>query len=446
MARQPVGAIVIQTKEFSVRARTGSLGGHKVKALYNIAYVASNRTRTGRRFGEQRQTTANSGVWPILLVGSLALGSILFVTPAKITGYDHERVWLGDRGPFSLKRAIAFGPTLCCLSTGIIATVVAARMPHRARAMARELGAGASLHDLLALPLSLLLAFRFQSSFDRWIHSYQELENFNSKIITLACMCLALDEQGPSQLAVTIHLLALLDAWCWLAEKDFMRGDPPHPNNDPGEWKRPLMEFKTYEGAHELVCCQGELVRDIRRAQRLEVFTPEFSSEMVDLVAQIHDHYQGAMFVNRSQTPAPLVVHMRTFLLLFVSTYPLTLIGRVKPLLIIPAQLCISFSLLGIEFCCREMEQPFGDDESDIPVRRLMSRIRDHIRILHDNYAQMINASLKDESILSQGSSAMEKLRHGVASGFHYVHDVATALEHGRFFRRNTSGEKEVVQ
>merc|ERR1719181_27333 len=101
------------------------------------------------------------------------------------------------------------------------------------------------------------------------------------------------------------------------------------------------------------------MIKDIRTAQRLNVFTAEFASEMVDLVAQIQEHYNACMIVNQSRTPTPFVVHMRTFLLLFVFTYPAVLVSRVTPLMILPAQMGVGFSLLGIEFCAREMEQPF---------------------------------------------------------------------------------------
>merc|ERR1712039_272541 len=78
----------------------------------------------------------------------------------------------------------------------------------------------------------------------------------------------------------------------------------------------------------------------------------------------------------RQESPEPFVVHTRTFLLLFCFTFPFTAsVMRLKASLLVPLQICVSFSLLGIEFCSREMEHPFGDDRSDIPVLAIMQDV-----------------------------------------------------------------------
>lgn len=313
----------------------------------------------------------------LLAVGSVAL-------PSKFSGNDHEEVWWGPRGPFSCKRAIAIGPMAACIGSGLVATLIAVRFPHRVRSLTLN----SHIHDLLALPMSILLAFRFQGSFDRWLQSYRELEQVTGNLNTLACMCLALDSKHATieHFKITLTFLGLLDAWCVHAAELLTAGEEPHPVNAAHEWPPPLEEVKVYWGAAKLESCVAEMIATIRRGQKQKVFTSEFASEMVSLIANMQEHFCACLTVNDCKTPAPFVVHMRTFLFFFAFSHPFVLLGKVGAGLILPAQVGVSFSLLGIEFVAREMEQPFGNDESDIPVQILLQKARTNIRAYHKDY------------------------------------------------------------
>merc|ERR1712032_472599 len=83
--------------------------------------------------------------------------------------------------------------------------------------------------------------------------------------------------------------------------------------------------------------------------------------------------------VRSQKSPAPFVVHMRWLLLTFCFTFPFTIMAY-NPLFIVNVQSIVSFSLLGIEYCSREMEHPFGDDKADIPMKLILKDARMAVR------------------------------------------------------------------
>ncbi|CAE8723679.1 unnamed protein product [Polarella glacialis] len=96
--------------------------------------------------------------------------------------YAHEEVWVGSRGIFSSDRAIVLLPLVACAGSGLLATVIAVRFPLQASWVVLP----ASAHELLALPLAILLAFRFDKSYERWWSCRIEVENLGKDITSLA--------------------------------------------------------------------------------------------------------------------------------------------------------------------------------------------------------------------------------------------------------------------
>ncbi|CAK9024981.1 unnamed protein product [Durusdinium trenchii] len=257
-----------------------------------------------------------------------------------------------------------------------------------------------SVHELTALPLSILLAFRFQLSYERWWASRQHLQEVGTNAIAVA-MCsannqevISLDRSGeakPDAQEIEENerrMLGLLDAACCLAEQALSIGRPPHPANSVEKWEpfdthlHPDDAKQIRQSGHPVHCCFDAIFTTIHRGQMLNVYSAELASGMYQLASNMFAGYKFCEMILTQPNPAPFAVHMRTILMVFCISFPFTIIGRVSPLSLMLMQSALSFSLLGIEFVSRQMEHPFGSDESDIPLRKVLGLTRDSIHLI----------------------------------------------------------------
>merc|ERR1712014_106071 len=102
-------------------------------------------------------------------------------------------------------------------------------------------------------------------------------------------------------------------------------------------------------------------------------------------MTEIEQSMSHCRVVLNQRTPVPFAVHLRTLLLGYCFTFPFTVIGRVKTVLILPLQLAVTLSFFGGEFCSRQMEYPWGDDLDDIPVRMVLQEVRDRLQQLQEH-------------------------------------------------------------
>jgi len=349
-----------------------------------------------------------------------SLGGVLGLSYfyGRTTDDGNEKVWVGSRSPYSLDRAYSAGPCCACIGSGIIATLVAKVAP--ASVALVQIPGG--LHELMAVPLTILLAFRFQGSYDRWWGSRREIEAVATSVIGIA-LCAAnssdsnaarvkalrlytsMREEGPlvplnykeqakvaDQHTCFLRMLSLLDVFCSITDTALMCGEHPHASNEPSHWPS-MGEFLSREDSRRLGAAADPLLWSldammecIHTGQQLGMYSSELSSEMFAQVNGLHLSLRQCEMVVKQSSPAPFVVHMRTMLLAYCFTYPLSIIGSVPAFLLLPCQVMVSFSLLGIEFCSREMEHPFGNDASDVPCRRIMSEARVAISRVRDRH------------------------------------------------------------
>lgn len=309
-------------------------------------------------------------------------------TPAMESSRElhHEQAWFGQRGAFSSDRAIAVVPLTMCIGSGALAFLISLRFPQRVTWVQLP----ASIHDILALPLAILIAFRFNNSYDRWWSSRREVENIAASLISLA-MCATSNVQWlrngsksekDKQAGLENHdrLVTLVEIFCTLAECTL------HEFPSKCELEASLSAFSAEDRAictsasDPLLWCVDSIMVCISTGQFCGQFSAEMASEMYNTLYSIQSSIHNCEMILKQSSPACFVVHLRSFALFYCFTYPFSILGRVQPALLIPAQILISYSLLGIEFCSREMEHPFGNDGSDIPVRNIMEDVRKKLK------------------------------------------------------------------
>lgn len=315
---------------------------------------------------------------------------------------EHDAVWFGDRGFLSSQRAVALLPTGMCISSGVVAAALGKWFPRHVKHLAIPM----RFHEMLALPLSLLLAFRFQGSYDRWWKSRNNFSDLIGCTVSIAeyisSHVPAADPEDltgvePEKLEanreaqkIRKRFLTILEAYLvFVEEKVHGRNFEPHPVNAVKDWPRGedvLRQFSAEDadaaiaGGEPIVWCSTQMLSCIHRLQELEIIDGDNGSMISSAVMQLEHLFIECMVVVVQDSPAPFIVHYRTIMIVFCFTFPFALITQVSPMLMVPLHSMITFAFLGSEYCSREMEHPFGSDLGDIPVRKIVAGGRERIQ------------------------------------------------------------------
>ncbi|CAE7598539.1 unnamed protein product [Symbiodinium natans] len=353
--------------------------------------------RSGGLAALNRSSPAPSARTYQVLVAAGVAGSVSAATfYGRVSDDPDERVWVSRRGPLAVDahRAVVLAPLVACLGSGAVAALVTRSATHAARCRLPPV-----LHELTALPLSILLAFRFQVSHERWWTSRQHLQEISGDVEAMS-MCVANNQEAPSKLRTMTwqahehekRILGLLDAACGVMESQLAQGLPPHPANELADWEpyhanlHPLDKDSFAKALNPTVCCFDLLFRRIHEGQVMQIYSPELASSLYDRATDLLKNFRLCEMVVEQQSPAPFAVHMRSILLVFCVSFPFTIVGSVGPLSLFLLQTVLSFSFLGIEFVSRQMEHPFGTDESDIPVKKILAKARGTIRRIRQRH------------------------------------------------------------
>lgn len=378
--------------------RSVRVGKNKLDSSKHGVSVRNSLKNQGGSSGGDRTEKKSLDDWIFQTVLLASLSCVLLIGKNCAQNFQDviqnadEAVWLNERGPFSSHhhRAFAVVPLAMCITSSVVAAVVATRFPARISTVKLD----SNIHQLVALPMTMLLCFRFDNSYNRWWTGRQEVENVSLHVIQLAAMSASnmdLTVSSPSarqseEVADRIQLLSLLDALCNVAARDIAEeGTEPHPDNKVENWAPATAKLSEKDATDFLACendvlwCVDRIVGCIHKGQASGTFSGELASEMYEKVNEIVKSLHVCKMIETQVSPAPFIVHMRTLLLMFCFTFPYTIIGTVRPITVVAINGCVSFGLLGIEFCSREMEHPFGDDMSDVPVQLILNRARTSI-------------------------------------------------------------------
>lgn len=89
--------------------------------------------------------------------------------------------------------------------------------------------------------------------------------------------------------------------------------------------------------------------------------------QLFALVTQFEDQLGACERILKTKLPFAYIVHLRTFLVLWLLALPFVLVDLVQ-WGTIPVALAIMYALVGLEQIGVEIENPFGHDCNDLPL------------------------------------------------------------------------------
>jgi putative membrane protein len=228
-------------------------------------------------------------------------------------------------------------------------------------------------HALIGVALGLLLVFRTNASYDRFWEGRKQwgaIVNESRNLARSASIHLA---DAPDLLQ---PLILWTSAFSW-ATMHRLRGKSELGNiasDLPADEVRAVLAEN-----HCPVAVSRRMTALLVEARRRGLIS-DYVMTALDQNAQLLVDYMGACErIRNTRIPFAYMVHLRRALILYCFTLPFAFIDRFgwgTPF----AVLLVAYILYGIEEIGVEIEDPFGEDENDLPLEQICATIEENLR------------------------------------------------------------------
>jgi len=230
-------------------------------------------------------------------------------------------------------------------------------------------------HTLIGVALGLLLVFRTNASYDRYWEGrrhWGSIVNDSRNIARLATSLLREDRD------LLDRLLLWTMAWSW-SVKHRLRGKQ---SIDSIAAELPTQEVLEVEQAqHVPLAVSRKMTEQIDAALRRGLISDVQQALLDGSLQRSIDSLGACERIHNTPLPFAYMVHLRRALIVYLITLPMALVGDFG-WGTIPAILCMSYILLGVEEIGVEIEDPFGDDVNDLPLKSLCETITNNLQAL----------------------------------------------------------------
>ncbi|MFL9834083.1 bestrophin family protein [Chryseobacterium terrae] len=225
------------------------------------------------------------------------------------------------------------------------------------------------IHSLLGFVLSLLLVFRTNTAYDRWWEGRKlwgklvnDTRNFAVKINTL----LSDDRDSADQIARYLkyfpHFLAKhlsQESTRWALDEDYSE----------------IEKSLRHHGPSDLVILLTHKLHQLKKEGKIS------DVEMLYLDTQISgflDVCGGCERIKNTPIPYSYSSFIKKFIILYVLALPIAYVINLG-LFMIPLTVFVYYVLMSLELIAEEIEDPFNNDENDIPMETIAQNIERNV-------------------------------------------------------------------
>jgi hypothetical protein len=144
---------------------------------------------------------------------------------------------------------------------------------------------------------------------------------------------------------------------------------------------------------------------------------------------QFEDELGACERILKTPFPYGYVVHLRTFMLLWLLSLPFALV-EVAGWLTIPICIAVAYALLGIESIAVEIENPFGHDYNDLPLATICQTIESNCyELLGRRIQHQHNLAERTHSLWQRASQEHARSLGSAVSAALFCAAIAKVLE-----------------
>ncbi|ATB40336.1 membrane protein [Cystobacter fuscus] len=282
--------------------------------------------------------------------------------------YDPHRWWTYFhylRG--SMIKEIVYRVMACVLwSVGVVAVHL----------HVRSMDIPATVHTLAGISLSLLLVFRTNSSYDRFWEGRKLWGGIVNETRNLA-------RAAGVFLRGDAALYGALVRWTTTfpyASAAALRGSPV--DLGPRAAELPPEQVAQVRGAQHVPLAVARRMSELLDEGRRRGYYAEYAQLQLDQNVQLLiDYLGGCERIHKTPMPFAYMLHLRRALVLYCFSLPLALVDAFG-WATVPATFVVAYLFFGIEEIGVEIEDPFGNDDNDLPLERICDTIQKNLSAL----------------------------------------------------------------
>ncbi len=229
-----------------------------------------------------------------------------------------------------------------------------------------------SVHTILGTTLGLLLVIRSNTAYERWWEGRRLVGGLVNNTRNLALKLSAILD--PNDEPVRRKLATLISNYVF-ALKEHLRKGVIYQQLEGFSDQVILLLKASYHVPNRICTLLMEEINTLYRLRQLN------DMQMILLDKQLEaltDLTGGCERIKKSPLPLAYAMHLKLFILVFVLTLPFSL-SHDFDFLTIPAVMLIFYAMAGMELIGEEIEDPFGNDENDIPMDDICATIRSNV-------------------------------------------------------------------
>ncbi len=232
------------------------------------------------------------------------------------------------------------------------------------------IGMPSIIHTLVGVALGLLLVFRTNASYDRFWEGRKLWGGIVNETRNLVRSSEAFLMNAP-EVRKEISLWTIAFAYGTMnILRDKVSYGIYESELDPEEVK------KAYTSGHPALYAAKKISTTLQKA-KLKGDISDYAQATIDQNVQLLVGYLGGCErIHRTPLPFAYVVHLRRALVIYCFTLPVALIDLFEwKWAVILDTLFLSYVYFGIEEIGVEIEDPFGEDENDLPLETICASI-----------------------------------------------------------------------
>jgi len=223
------------------------------------------------------------------------------------------------------------------------------------------------MHGMLGFVISLLLAYRTNTAYDRWWEGrklWGSLVN-NSRNLAIKLSAILKDEHDKK------YLRFLIPTYASILSKHLSNEEVGQILFEDVELQINLQKHKPNQVAQVLF----QKINDLHQAGKIS------GEQLIILNAELQSFTDVCGACERiKNTPIPYSysAFIKKFIFFYVMTLPFGYVFNLG-YYVIPVVVFIFYVLASLELIAEEIEDPFGNDENDLPTAKIAENIKRHV-------------------------------------------------------------------
>lgn len=240
--------------------------------------------------------------------------------------------------------------------------------------------------SLLGVPVGFLLVFRSNNAYETWYSGLAKVHailSYTKNMCRLATVWMA--DMGEIEQGVQRWTAAFLLAFRFsLRPNDHLCREALQQLFPNGEEAEKMMQLHKM---HRIYYCISRIDTLVKNEAQNGSLSGQVIADMQLEIVKILEVVEGCELIYKNPIPGSYLVHLRRILYIYMGLLPFSLYKYVPPIAVLPVHLLLCFAVVGIEVNAAEIQEPFGNHPSDIPLDSLcIITLRDFI-VMGSGYA-----------------------------------------------------------